>query len=86
MKTKILSLVLAIVLAMGVFSGVCFMTANAQELPNLLKLYGYQPDFEEGSGPWETDNANFERTNDLSHDGDGYVFTVANRASANDGP
>lgn len=86
MKKKVLSLILAIVLIAGVFSGVCFISANAEGSSNLFELYGYNPDFEQGVSPWTNDGADYTRTDDLSVDGDGYVFSVAKRNNANAGP
>ncbi len=85
MKNKILSIALIMALVISTFTGLT-LAVSAQELPNLFEAYGYQPGFEEHIGPWNSGNADFTRAEDLSHDGDGYVISAANRTSASAGP
>lgn len=78
-KNKILS----IILMTSVLLSICFsfvIGVNA-ESPNLLQMYGYNPNFDKSNNVWQTlENAKIERFQDSS-DGDGWCLKVSQRDS-----
>lgn len=74
---KILSLLLAVAIATGAILSLG-VSVNA-ESPNLIEMYGYDPNFDTSLTQWTTlENAKIERYQDSS-DGDGWCVKVSNR-------
>ena len=80
MKNKLLSAVLAIAIAMSVFAGVCLVaSAEKGESPNLLEMYSYNPNFDDGIKPWRTSGGEIDVCDEDSSDGDGFCAKVTKR-------
>lgn len=81
---KLLTVFIAFSLLLGTFSGLC-LTAGAEntgESPNLLEMYGFNPNFDDGISPWTFDSATGEQCDEDSADDDGYCVKVTSRKNA----
>jgi hypothetical protein len=80
MKNKFLSMLLVIAIVMGVFTGICLVTnAEKGESPNLLDMYSYNPNFDDGIKPWRTSGGEIDVCDEDSSDGDGFCAKVTKR-------
>ncbi len=88
MRKRILSLVLAIVLAMGALSGVCLISASAEtsEKINLLENYRLNPHFSDeiysGTQPYNPSGSTFVLAEGDTPDGDGLYGLMTKRTEA----
>lgn len=78
---KLLTVFIAFSLLLGTFSGLC-LTAGAEntgESPNLLEMYGFNPNFDDGISPWTFLSGTGEQCDEDSADDDGYCVKVTSR-------